>query len=354
MKASTVSIDLAKSVFQVLGVTDTGKKVFSKRLSRQQFIEFIPQLESCHVVMEACMSSHYWARCFVRAGHRVELLPAQYVTPFVRGNKNDKNDCLAIYEASQRPGMRFVPIKTENQQSIMALHRQRDRLIAGRTACVNQTRSLLLEFGVIIHSPLKTFRRALLEQLDNPALPPLFRLTLNDVIDELAAFDVRLGRILGLIKQLNDQSEAAQILLSLPGVGPIIASAFSACIDKGQAFSSADELPVWLGLTPRQYASGNTNRLGNITKRGDGYLRKQLIHGARTVVSHAHKKQDDLSRWVSAIKARRGINKAVVATARRLARLMWILLQRQTRYQPQFGQGPCQMDSQSQGVCHGA
>ncbi len=119
MKVSTVSIDLAKSVFQLLGVTDTGKKVFSKRLSRQQFIEFIPQLEPCHVVMEACMSSHYWARCFVRAGHRVELLPAQYVTPFVRGNKNDKNDCLAIYEASQRPGMRFVPIKTDTQQSIM-------------------------------------------------------------------------------------------------------------------------------------------------------------------------------------------------------------------------------------------
>jgi len=351
MKVNTVSIDLAKNVFQLLGMSDTGKKIFSKRLSRQQFIEFIPQLESCHVVMEACMSSHYWARCFVSQGHQVDLLPAQYVPPFVRGNKNDKNDCMAIYEASRRPDMCFVPIKSETQQSIMALHRQRERLIAARTACVNQTRSLLLEFGVIIHAPLKAFRQALLEQLDNHALPPLFRLSLNEVIDELVALNGHLERILRLIKQLNDQSEAAQILLSLPGVGPIIASAFSTCIDKGQAFSCADDLPVWLGLTPRQHASGTVNRLGNITKRGDSYLRKQLIHGARTVVSHAHKKQDDLSRWATAIKARRGVNKAVVAMARRLARLMWILLQRQTLYQPQYSQGSCQ--GLSQGACHG-
>ena len=164
-------------------------------------------------------------------------------------------------------------------------------------------------------------------------------MALNDLIDELKSFKVRIAHIESLIKQDNNQSSVATILSSLPGVGMIISSAFSACIDKGQAFNSADDLAVWLGLTPKQYASGNTSRLGRITKRGDCYLRKQLIHGARTVVMHAHKKKDDINLWVTALKARRGMNKTVVATARRLARLMWILLQKGSLYQPQFTQG---------------
>ena len=339
MKVNTIAIDLAKNVFQILGVDKHGKQLFSKRLSRTQFHSFMIQQPPCTVVMEACLASHYWGRCFMAVGHDVKLIPAQHVTPFVRGNKNDKNDCMAIYEASRRPNIRFVPVKTEHQQSILALHRQRERLVTARTAAVNQIRALLLEFGVSIPGHYKTLRHELYQQLDNQTLTPVFRLMLNDVIDELTALDSRLKRIEQVIKQFNDQTPAAQILLSMPGIGLINASAFSASIDRGQAFNSADEFAIWLGLTPKQKASGNINRLGSITKRGDCYLRKQLIHGARTVVSHAHKKQDDLSRWVTAVKDRRGQNKAVVATARRLARLMWILLQKNTVYMPQFVQG---------------
>ena len=339
MKMNTISIDLAKLVFQLLGINQDGKQQFSKRLNRQKFIEFMAQQPPSRVVMEACLSSHYWGRTFSQMGHHVFLIPAQHVTPFVRGNKNDKNDCMAIYEASQRPNIRFVPIKTMNQQGILTLHRQRERLIDGRRACVNQTRSLLLEFGVLISAKKKNFNSELQDLLESEAIPAVFRMTLNDLIDELAGFKVRIAHIESLIKQENNQSLVATILSSLPGVGMIISSAFSACIDKGQAFNSADDLAVWLGLTPKQYASGNTSRLGRITKRGDCYLRKQLIHGARTVVMHAHKKKDDLNLWITALKVRRGVNKTVVATARRLARLMWILLQKGSLYQPQFTQG---------------
>ena len=338
MKVNTIAIDLAKNVFQVLGVDKHSKQLFSKRLKRTQFHSFMIQQPPCTVVMEACLASHYWGRCFIAVGHDVKLIPAQHVTPFVRGNKNDKNDCMAIYEASRRPNIRFVPVKTEHQQSILALHRQRERLVTARTATVNQTRSLLLEFGVSITGHCKTFKRELHQQLDNESLTPVFKNILNDVIDELTAFDQQIKSIEQVIKQFNDQSPVAKIFLSLPGIGLINASAYSASIDRGQAFNSADDLAVWLGLTPKQTASGNVNRLGSITKRGDCYLRKQLIHGARAVVNHAHKKDDDLNRWITALKERRGRNKAVVATARRLARLMWILLQKNTLYVPQFTQ----------------
>ncbi len=336
MEISTIAVDLAKNVFQLLGVDDKGHQVFSKRCNRNQFSSFMQLQPPCDVVMEACLSSHYWGRTFVKAGHNVRLLPAQHVTPFVRGNKNDKNDCLAIYEASQRPYLRSVPIKSEVQQTILSLHRLRERLIAARAACINQTHSLLLEFGVSTPCNFRKFSQELTEHLDNPSLHPVFRLMLDEVMEELRVFDVRLKRINHLIDQFNEQSPTAQILMSLPGVGPIIASAFSASIDRGQAFTSPDELAVWLGLTPKQHASGSSNRLGGITKRGDCYLRKQLIHGARTIVYFAHKRQDDFSRWIVQLKARRGVNKTVVATARKLARLMWILLQKNTRYQPQF------------------
>lgn len=336
-KVSTLSIDLAKNVFQIMAFDKRTQPCFTKRLNRAQLSQTLSQLPPCTIVMESCSTSHYWGRVCLELGHKVQLIPAQHVTPFVRGNKNDKNDCLAIFEASRRPHIRFVPVKTDHQQAILVLHRYRERLNAQRTACINQTRSLLLEFGVVIGKSYKTFKATLTALLDENIHAAITHM-LRDVIDELTHLDKKLKRVEREFKQYNDQSLSAKIIQSLPGIGVINASAFSASIDKGQAFNNEKHFSVWLGITPRQYASGETNIMSGITKRGNRYLRKQLIHGARTIVNHAHKKDDDLNRWITALVARRGQNKAVVATAHRLARLMWVLLQKNAFYTPQFTQ----------------
>lgn len=337
MKVSTISIDLAKNVFQILGMDKHAKQVFSKRLNRAQLSEFISQQPVCDVVFEACYSSHYWGRKFLAMGHRVKLIPAQHVTPFVRGSKNDKNDAMAIYEASFRPNLRFVPVKTEAQQEILMLHRVRERLVKQRTACTNQIRGVLVDFGMCIPQGYSAFERAMWDIINDDSQRPIIKLMANDFWEEYQTISARLERINRLIKQRVEQDSNGKILLSIPGVGPIIASAFVASIGAGQAFNGPKELAVWLGLTPKQFASGNKSVHGGITKRGDGYLRKQLIHGARTVVSHASKKNDDLNQWITQLRSRKSICTTVVATAHRLARLMWILLQKQVLYAPQYG-----------------
>ncbi len=345
MKVTTIAIDLAKNVFQVLGMDSHHKQVFNKRLNRTQLTEFMSQQSVCNVVFEACYSSHYWGRKFVAMGHDVKLIPAQHVTPFVRGSKNDKNDAMAIYEASFRPNIRFVPIKTEAQQEILMLHRVRERLVKQRTACTNQIRGVLVDFGICIPQGHSAFERAMWDIICDEAQRPLIKLMANDFWEEYQALTKRLERINSLLKQLVERDPNGKILLSIPGIGPIIASAFVASIGAGQAFNSPKELAVWLGLTPKQFASGNKSVNGGITKRGDSYLRKQLIHGARTVVSHASKKNDDLNQWITQLRNRKSICCTVVATAHRLARLMWILLQKQVPYAPQY--------TTNQGVNHG-
>lgn len=332
---STLSIDLAKNVFQLLAFDRYHKTCFSKRLNRKQLAQTLANLAPCNIVMESCSTAHYWGRTCTSFGHTVKLVPAQHVTPFVRGNKNDKNDCMAIYEASLRPNIRFVPVKTEYQQAILALHRYRERIMTARTACINQTRSVLLEFGIVIPKTYKTFCREL-SRLDMSIIHPAINLITQGAKDELNSYELKLKNIESELKRYNSKNQSAQIIQSIPGIGFVNASAFSASIDKGQAFNNAKDFGVWLGLTPRQYASGDKSTLFGITKRGDGYLRKQLIHGARTIVNHAHKKQDDLSLWITQLIERRGKNKAVVATAHRLARLMWVLLQKHEEYTPQF------------------
>jgi transposase len=336
MKVTTIAIDLAKNVFQVLGMDCHAKQVFNKRLNRTQLTEFMLQQPNCDVVFEACYSSHYWGRKFLAMGHNVKLIPAQHVTPFVRGSKNDNNDTLAIYEASFRPNIRFVPVKTEEQQEILMLHRVRERLVKEKTACTNQIRGVLVDFGICFAQGYKAFEVAMWDIINDASQRPIIKLMANNFWDEYQSVNTRLDRINTLIKKLVERDPNGKILLSIPGVGPIIASAFVASIGKGQAFNTAKELGVWLGLTPKQFASGHRSVNGSITKRGNGYLRKQLIHGARTVVSHASKKQDDLNIWIMQLRSRKSICSTVVATAHRLARLIWILLQKQVPYAPQY------------------
>ena len=332
MKLRTIGIDLAKNVFQACGVNEHMKPQFNTRLKRDKLLDFMRQQEPTMVVMEACYSSHYWAREMAKLGHDVKLIPAQHVTPFVRGNKNDPNDSFAITEASQRPFIRFVPIKTELQQEICCLHRIRERLGKNKVALSNQSRGLLSEFGVVFecgHAALLNGLTSVIEDTERSQ-------RLQDmVIDMLSEYKAVVERLKGIEKQLAafvNESESGKILLSIPGIGVINASAFLASIDKGQAFSSPKEFAVWLGLTPKQHASGNISKMGGITKRGDRYLRKQLIHGARALVSRAPKSSDPLSLWATKLRVTKPFNKVAVAVAHRLARLIWVLLTRQERY----------------------
>jgi transposase len=267
-----------------------------------------------------------------KLGHDTKLIPAQHVTPFVRGNKNDHNDPFAITEASQRPYIRFVPIKTEHQQEISCLHRIRERLIKNKSALSNQSRGLLSEYGVVFPCGHAAFLNGLTSIIDNPQ----YSHRLQDmVIDMLSEYKTMVNRLKSIEKQLTafvEGCESGRILLSIPGIGIINASAFLAAIDKGQAFSNPKELAVWLGLSPNQHASGDMNKRGGITKRGDRYLRKHLVHGARSVVSRAAKNTDTLSLWATKLRLTKPFNKVAVAMAHRLARLIWVLLTRQEHY----------------------
>ncbi|MFT6897262.1 MAG: transposase, partial [Paraglaciecola sp.] len=237
MKVSTISIDLAKNVFQLLGMDKHAKQVFSKCLNRAQLSEFMSQQPVCDVVFEACYSSHYWGRKFLAMGHSVKLIPAQHVTPFVRGSKNDKNDSMAIYEASFRPNIRFVPIKTEAQQEILLLHRVRECLVKQKTACTNQIRGVLVDFGICFAQGHKAFERAMWDIIGDASQRPIIKLMANGFMEEYQNVNTRLDRINSLLKKMVERDPNGRILLSIPGIGPIIASAFVASIGAGQFFN---------------------------------------------------------------------------------------------------------------------
>ena len=332
MKLKTITIDLAKNVFQVCGVNEHIKPQFNKKLKRNELLDFMRQQSPTVVVMEACYSSHYWGREIAKLGHDTKLIPAQHVTPFVRGNKNDHNDAFAIAEASQRAHISFVPVKSEHQQEISCLHRIRERLIKNKTAMSNQARGLLSEFGVVFPCGHKALLNGLTSVIDN--LQYSHRLQ-DMVIDMLSEYEITLKRLKDIEKQLGefvDASESGKILRSIPGIGVINAFAFLAAIDKGQAFNNPKEFAVWLGLTPKQHASCNMSKMCGITKRDDRCLRKQLIHGARAFVSRAAKSTDPLALWATKLRVIKPFNKVAVAVAHRLARLIWILLTRQEHY----------------------
>jgi len=285
-------------------------------------------LPPSRVVMEACYMAHYWGRCFTAMGHRVELLPAQHVKPFVRGNKNDANDALAIAEAADRPGLRAVPVKSVHQQEVLALHRLRERLKTQRIQLMNQTRGLLAEFGIVFAQGHAAFRKMLAGLDQETALSGCFKAALLRVAEEYWQLSAALAAVDADIAHFVEASPACGILMTVPGLGPINASALVASVDRGQAFANARAFAVWLGLTPKQSASGHRAVMGGISKRGDRYLRTLLIHGARATLRWARHRDDGLSRWINALVLRRGVQKATVAVAHRLARISWVLLQR--------------------------
>ena len=327
-----IGIDLAKSVFQV-AVMSKGQIVSNQRLKRSALIQFIATTPPTTIAMEACYSSHYWARVCQKHEHKVQLIPAQHVKPFTRGNKTDANDSVAIIEASQRPNLKFVPIKSIHQQDIQSLHRIRERLVRNRTALMNQTRGLLSEYGIVSPIGKKGFLLGIEKALNDHELSDLIHRELQHVLGELQTASERIKEIESDLRQYVEQNKNCRILHSIPGIGFINASALICKYGNGSQFNTARSLAVNLGLTPKLSASGNSQYMQGISKRGDPYCRKQLIHGARALLGICEKRPEDaLCRWAARLKKRRGFNIAVVALANRLARLVWVLLRKQETY----------------------
>jgi transposase len=335
MKTIThIGIDIAKNVFHVIGLDSKGKQVLKKKLSRNNVLSYFANLEACFISIEGCASSHYWGRELSKLGHRVKLLPAQHVKPFVRGNKNDYNDALAIAEASRIPEMRPVAIKTVEQQSIQALHRLRRSAVGDRTALSSQVRGLLAEFGIVMNQGITTVRKNLpliLEDAEN-GLQGIFLEALSFKYTQFCALDDLIDELTKLIEKDAKQHEEIQRLQSIPGFGPIVASTFFSVVGDGKAFKTGRDVSASLGLVPRQHSSGGRNTLLGISKKGDKYLRSLLVHGARAVVQFAHKKEDALSLWVTNLVEKRGKNKATVALANKLARIAWAITTSQQTY----------------------
>lgn len=335
MQVTRIGLDIAKSVFQVHGVDAHGKVVIRKQLNRSKVQAYFAQLPVCRIGIEACGSAHYWGRELQKLGHDVRLMAVQLIKPYRTKQKNDRNDAEAICEAVSRPQMRFVPIKTVEQQAVLTVHRARELLVSERTAVANQLRGLLLEYGIVIPAGLQRLRRALpgiLSAVDE-ILPTLARTVVTELQGRLQEVDERIAGHDRQIAQLARQNEAAKRLMHLDGIGPITATAVVATVGDATTFHHGRQFAAGLGLVPKQFSTGGKSVLGRITKRGNVYLRTLLIHGARAVLRYTPNRPDTKSQWVEALRQRRGDNIAAVALAAKHARIVWALLARGHEYQ---------------------
>jgi transposase len=320
---TTLSIDLAKNVFQLYGVDERGGQRLRHRLRRAQLLRFMARIPPCLVAMEACASAHYWGREFGSLGHRVKLIPPQYVKPYVRGSKTDSHDAQGICEAAQRPNMPSVAVKTEEQQVVLSLHRIRQLLEKQRKQLGNHLRGLLGEFGIVIPKGSGSLSKGLVGAIERA--PTLLRPALHEAYERLLALQQQCREQTRRIEQLAEGSPLCRRLMKERGVGPIIASAYVAAVGSPTHYRNGRQVSASLGLVPKQYSSGDEALLLGISKRGDTYLRTQLIHGARAVLRHVQGQSDPLSVWLQALIARRGMNKAAVALANKTARRLWAI-----------------------------
>lgn len=334
MSVVTIGLDLAKTVFQVHGVDEADVTVLRRKLARADMISFFTKQPLCVVGMEACSSAHHWARLLVELGHTVQLIPPQYVKPYVKRNKTDAADAEAICEAVAKPNMRFVPIKTKEQQAILALHRVRSLLVRQRTATINALRGLLGEYGLIAGKGVRQLA-ILSERLtaaDESVVPNEAREALRCLFKHIDALSEKLKSMEERIVVWHKANPDSQRLASAPGVGPITASAIVAAVGDGKQFKSSRHFAAWLGLTPRIKASGGKEKIGRISKGGDRYLRTLLIHGARAVVGTTFRKDVAPRPWLTAIVARRPTNVAATAVAHKTAGSLWAMLTRNEVY----------------------
>lgn len=338
MKITTIGVDLAKNVFQVHGVDERDKAALRKQLKRKDVVKFFANLEPCLIGMEACGSAHYWARKLTALGHTVRLIAPQFVKPYVKRNKNDRNDAEAICEAVGRPNMCFVPVKTSEQQAVLSVHRARQGFVKARTAQANQIRGLLAEFGIVIPKGIGHIAKRLPEILEDGenGLPGMMRQLVRELGEHLKVVDNRVQEMERQIKLWHRGSESSRTLEAIGGIGPITASAFVATVGDAKSFKNSRQVPAWLGMVPRQNGTGGKVKLGRISKRGDVYLRTLLIHGARAVIRQVERKPDQADEWLKKLLARRNKNVAAVALAAKNARIAWALLAHERTYQSDY------------------
>jgi transposase len=328
MKITHIGIDIAKNVFEIHGIDERGARALSRTLKRRQLLEFFSHLEPCEIAMEACGSAHHWARELRELGHEVKLIAARFVIPYRKNDKNDRNDADAICEALTRPRMRFVSVKSPEQQAVLTLHRSRALLVKERTALINHVRGLLAEFGIPLSQGAHHVRARLpdiLEDAENN-LPSLARECFAELYDRLCELEQRLSGYERRFATLAREMPGVSQLMSLPGVGVLTATAVLASVGDARQFRNGRQFAAWLGLVPRQYSTGGKPRYGRITKRGDVYLRTLLIHGARSALRTVGRRDDRVAQWAQALRERRGGNKAAVALAAKNARILWAMM----------------------------
>ena len=336
MSIFVLGIDLGKNVCSLVGLDEAGAVVLRRRLRRDGIADFVGRLPACIVAMEACCGAHHLGRVLGAMGHAIRLMSPEYVRPYVKANKNDNHDAEAIAEAATRPTMRFVPVKSEVQSDIQALHRARSRLVGERTALINHLRALLLERGIVVAQGRRKLEDALSVFADEDAsrLSPRIRVLIEDLRAEWRELDDRIAAFDAEFVRLAREDEATRRLSTIPGIGVINATALTAAIGDGKSFGRGRDLAAWLGLVPRQATTGGKPRLLGISKRGNRYLRTNLIHGARAVLPRIMAQETPLGRWVRDLSGRAHRNVVVVALAAKLARIVWAVLRKQRSFDP--------------------
>lgn len=337
MNITRMGIDLAKNVFQLHGVDKHEKVVVRKQPKRSQMLEMFVNKAPMLIGMEACGGANYWARELTKLGHTVKVMAPQHVKPYVKSQKNDKRDAEAICEAVSRPTMRFVSVKTEEQQDMQAIHRIRDRLVKARTALANEVRGLLAEYGIVIsHTGVPATRRGLLDAIEDAdnGLTTKMRDILFNLNEEINEIENRIQHYLRQINLHCTQDDRVKRIIEIEGLGPISASAIVTAVGDAKQFKNGRDMAAWIGLVPTQHSSGGKEKLGGISKRGDKYLRTLLIHGARSVIRFSETKTDKRNVWVNELIARRNKNVATVALANKNARIIWSILAREECYRP--------------------
>jgi len=331
----TIGLDLAKNVFQVHGVDGSGDTVMRRQLRRSQLLPFFKKQRPCLVGMEACATSHHWARQLIELGHGVKLMPARYVKPYVKRNKNDAADAAAICEAVTRPTMRFVAVKSAQQQSVLMLHRTRELLVRQRTMLVNAIRSHMAEFGIVAPVGVPRVKElfAVIADADDDRLPAIARACLEGLANQFLSLHEEIATAERRIHAWHRSNEASRRLETIPGIGPITATALAATITDPSVFTSGRELAAWIGLVPRQSSTGGKERLGRISKQGDQYLRWLLVAGAMSVIRQAKRRGTTSLPWLANLITNKPTKVAAVALANKMARIAWAVLRQGGTYQ---------------------
>ncbi len=332
-EVSTIGLDIAKSVFQIHGIDTDGTVVIRKRISRAKVLEFFTGLSPCLVGIEACPTAHHWSRELQGLGHTVRLMPPSYVKAYLKRSKNDANDAAAICEAVQRPTMRFVPIKTKEQQAALMLHRTRQLLVRQRTMLSNAMRGHLAELGVVSakgRNGTSELLKIISDEKDD-RVPSVARACLSALARQFDMIAMEIGEIDKRIHAWHRSCEASRRLEEIPGIGPIVATALVAEVGDWKAFSSGRSLAAWIGLVPKQHSTGGKDRLGRITKQGNRYLRWLLVAGAMAVIRYAQK-HGTKRPWLARLMGRKPTKVAGVALANKIARIAWAIMVRGERY----------------------